>query len=189
ARAAPALRHHAAWRHRLHAALRPRLPAEGEVLVNTVYAYPWDVVGDPGAAERLAGLGAEAVAVAASYHTARTATPRHPGHRFVNARHAACYVPVEPEAWRGTALVPGRPDWVGGDNPFAAARTALNAAGLSVPAWVVLTHNSLLGAAHRDLTVRNAFGEHYEYALCPASPEVRDYCARLVAQVVALGEP
>ncbi|GAA4926564.1 hypothetical protein GCM10023224_01700 [Streptomonospora halophila] len=157
--------------------------------MNTVYAYPWDVVGDPGAPDRLAGLGAGSVAVAASYHTARAATPRHPGHRFVHARHAACYVPVTPDAWQGSRLVPGRPDWVAGDDSFAAARTALRAAGLAVPAWVVLTHNSLLGAAHPDLTVRNAFGEHYEYALCPASAEVRDYCARLVAEVVALGEP
>ncbi|GAB3441681.1 hypothetical protein GCM10027570_08070 [Streptomonospora sediminis] len=157
--------------------------------MNTVYAYPWDVVGDPGAPERLAGLGAGAVAVAASYHTARAATPLHPGHRFVDARHAASYVPVDPEAWRGSTLVPGRPDWVEGDNSFAAAGTALRAAGLTVPAWVVLTHNSLLGAAHPELTVRNAFGERYEYALCPAAAEVRDYCTRLVAQVISLGEP
>ncbi|RNL85751.1 hypothetical protein [Halostreptopolyspora alba] len=157
--------------------------------MSTVYAYPWDVVGDPGAADRLAGLNADAVAIAASYHTVRAATPQHPDHRMVQARSAACYVPVRPSAWEGSRLVPAEPDWVPGDDPFGRARDALRAAGLPVHAWVVLTHNSLLGTANEDLTVRNAYGDRYTYALCPSSPEVVDYCERLVGEVMTLGAP
>jgi hypothetical protein len=157
--------------------------------VNTVYAYPWDIQGDPGAAERLRGLGTPAVALAASYHTVRAATPHHPRHRMVQAHHAASYVPLRPEVWESSRLTPGVPDWVDGEDSFGQARDALREAGLAVHAWTVLTHNSRLGAAHPDLTVRNAFGDHYPYALCPAAEDVADYCERLVGEVMELGAP
>ncbi|WP_405144128.1 hypothetical protein OG589_40860 [Sphaerisporangium sp. NBC_01403] len=157
--------------------------------MNVVYAYPWDLVGDARAAGRLKALGADSVALAASYHTTRAATPLHPAHRLVDARHAACYVPIRKEAWKGSRLVPGTPSWMASGDPFGEARDALRAEGLPVHAWTVLTHNTLLGSANLDLVVRNAFGEPYPYALCPASADVRDYCRTLVQEVVELGEP
>jgi hypothetical protein len=159
-------------------------------VVSTVaHAYPWDLVGDPAAAERIAGLGVDAVALAAAYHTVRAATPLHPGHRVVDARHAALYLPVREEAWRGRRLVPAEPSWVDGSDPFGAASSALRSAGLPVYAWTVLTHSSRLGAAHPDLAVRNAFGDRYPYALCPANGDVAEYCVTLVREVVRIGAP
>ncbi|GDY33017.1 hypothetical protein GTS_46500 [Gandjariella thermophila] len=153
------------------------------------HAYPWDLVGDPAAAERIAGLGVDAVALAASYHTVRAATPLHPAHRVVDARHAAFYLPVREEAWRGRRLVPAAPSWVDGPDPFGAAASALRAAGLPVYAWTVLTHSSRLGVAHPELTVRNAFGDRYPYALCPANGDVAEYCATLVGEIIHIGQP
>ncbi|MEU7000145.1 hypothetical protein [Nonomuraea sp. NPDC046570] len=153
--------------------------------MNVVYAYPWDIVGDPAAPERFAGLGVDAVALAASYHSVRAATPFHPGHRLVNA-HAACYVPVRPTAWG--RLAPATPSWTAAD-AFVQARDALKAVGLAVHAWTVFTHNSHLGSAHPDLVVRNAFGDLYPYALCPAQPDVVEYCRTLAREIVLLGEP
>ena len=150
------------------------------------YAYPWDFDGDPAAVERAAGL--DAVAVAAAYHTTRAAGPLHPSRRLVDAAHAACYVAVRAERWAGRRLVPASPSWTPADS-FGRARRVLRAAGLPVYAWTVLTHNSLLGRAHPDVCVRNAFGEAYPYALCPAVPEVADYCSTLVAEILTLGEP
>ena len=62
----------------------------------TAYLYPWDVLGDPDAAPRIAGLGVDRVALAAAHHAVRAATPRHAARRVVDARHAALYVPVRP---------------------------------------------------------------------------------------------
>ncbi|MFI0775878.1 hypothetical protein [Streptomyces sp. NPDC021212] len=155
----------------------------------TAYLYPWDVVGDPSAAERIAALGVDAVALAAAYHSVRAATPFHPAHRVVDAHHAALYLPVRDAAWSGSRLVPGTPSWMPGPDAFLEARDALRAVGLPVHAWTVLTHNTRLGRAHPDLAVRNAFGDPYPYALCPSSAEVRAYCATLVREVLALGEP
>ncbi len=151
------------------------------------YAYPWDFLDDPGAADRVARLDLDAVAVAANYHAVRAATPWHPGRRLVRAEHAACYLPLRPAAWRGRRLVPAAASWLPTRDAFGSARTALR--GRPVYAWTVLTHNSLLGGAHPDLVVRNAFGEPYEYALCPLAEEVADYCVTTAAEVVTVGEP
>jgi hypothetical protein len=158
------------------------------VVTTVAHLYPWDVVGDPSAVDRIASLGVDAVALAASYHTVRAATPFHPAHRMVDARHAAFYLPVREEAWRGKRLVPAEPSWVDGDS-YSAASDALRAAGLPVYAWTVLTHSSRLGDAHPDVAVRNAFGDVYPYALCPSNDDVVEYTRTLVSEVLELGRP
>ena len=69
------------------------------------YLYPWDVDGDPAAADRIAGLGLAGVSLAAAYHAVRAVTPFHPGHRIVT-RDAAVYYQADPDRWAGAALRP-----------------------------------------------------------------------------------
>jgi hypothetical protein len=148
------------------------------------HAYPWDVLGDPDFPARVQGLGVGTVALAASYHSARAATPLHPRHQTVLADYAALYRPVRPGAWAGRRLAPKGPLWMVEPDPFGEAVSLLRAGGLRVAAWIVLTHNSRLGAAHPDTCVVNCFGERYPYALCPSHPEVRDYAATLAAEAL-----
>lgn len=158
-------------------------------MVNTVaHVYPWDVVGDPDAASRYADLGVDAVALAAAYHTVRASTPLHPSHRLIDARHAAFYLPTREEAWQGKRLRPASPSWVEPDS-FVTARDALRQAGLPVYAWTVLTHSSRLGDLHPDVTVVNAFGDRYPYALCPSNQDVVEYCLTLVEEIIEVGGP
>ncbi len=149
------------------------------------YLYPWDVDGDPAAADRLAGLGLSGVTLAAAYHAVRAVTPHHPGHRIVT-RDAGIYFRSDPARWRDTRLRPvgGAP---GDDGPgtFERAAAALRAAGLTVTAWVVVTHNSRLADAGECL-VRNAFGDVYPWALCAGTDAVREYAALLAAEAAAL---
>ncbi|WP_313888134.1 hypothetical protein [Lentzea alba] len=154
---------------------------------SVVHAYPWDLIGDPEAVARYQGLGVDAIALAASYHTVRAATPLHPRHRLVDARHAAFYLPVR-EANFGR-LVPAEPSWMDGSNSFGEAADLVRAAGLPVYAWTVLTHNSRLGDLHPDVTVVNAFGDRYPYALCTSQPDVVEYTSVLVSEVLELGAP
>lgn len=154
--------------------------------MNVAYAYPWDIVGDPSAPARLADLGLDAVALAASYHSTRAATPQHPAHRVLDVPYAAFYLPVRPSAWG--RLAPMTPTWTAPD-AYLRASDALRSAGLQVHAWTVLTHNSALGAANPDLVVRNAFGDPYPHALCPAFEDVLEYCERLVREVLTAGQP
>ena len=147
------------------------------------YLYPWDVDGDPAAADRVAGLGLAGVSLAAAYHAVRAVTPFHPGHRIVT-QDAAGYYRADPDRWLGAGLRPALAEPAGS---FERATGQLRAAGLGVTAWVVLTHNSTLAAAAgRDRAVRNAFGDRYPWALCAGLDAVREYAARLAAEVAAL---
>lgn len=148
----------------------------------TAYAYPWDVT-EPGFAERVRDLGVDEVAVAVSYHSARAATPWSARTSAVLARHAAFYRPIRPGAF--PRLEPGIPEWTESRDSAGDAVAVLNQAGVPASAWLVLTHNSLLGERFPELTVRNCVGERYPWALCPSQPDVRDYAVALVREALA----
>jgi hypothetical protein len=150
-----------------------------------VNLYPWDVAGDPRCPDRIAGLGADRVALAAAYHTVRALSPRHPERKVVTAGHSAVYYRPDPGHWDGALLRPAEAAWA--PRAFTEAAAALRGAGLKVYAWTILTHNQRLGALHPEHAVVNAFGDPYPWALCVNSPEVREY-GRLLAAEVA-GQP
>jgi hypothetical protein len=146
--------------------------------------YPWDVDGDPAAADRIAGLGLDGVVLAAAYHGVRAVTPFHPRHRIVTAGPAAHYR-TDAARWRGAPLRPARATPAGS---FERAAARLRASGLRVTAWAVLAHGCGTGAGHRSGQVRNAYGDSYPWALCAGSPDVREYAVTLAAEVAALGD-
>ncbi|MFD4757381.1 hypothetical protein ACFWOJ_00380 [Streptomyces sp. NPDC058439] len=148
----------------------------------SAFLYPWDVVGDPDAAARTADLGVQQVTLAAAYHSTRALAPRHPGRRIVTAEHAAVLYPPDAARWAGRELRPYAQSWVACDDPYAEAAQALTGAGLEVHTWVVLAHNSRLGAEHPDTSVVNAYGDRYPWAPCIAQPAVRAYLVDLAAE-------
>ncbi|WP_461027237.1 hypothetical protein, partial [Streptomyces sparsus] len=148
----------------------------------SVFLYPWDVVGDPDAPGRVADLGVQQVTLASAYHSTRAVTPRHPGHRVVTAEHAAVLYPPDAGRWAAHELRPFRQTWMASDDPYAEAAQALADAGLQVHSWVVLAHNSRLGAEHPGSCVTNVYGDRYPWAPCVARPEVRSYLVELAAE-------
>lgn len=148
----------------------------------SAFLYPWDVVGDPDAAARIADLGVQQVTLAAAYHSTRALTPRHPRHRIVTAQHAAVLYEVDEERWAGRELRPYRAGgWALGD-AYGEAAAALAEAGVEVHSWVVLAHNSRLGAEYPDTSVVNAYGDRYPWAPCIAQPAVRALLTDLAAE-------
>ncbi|HJP79430.1 MAG TPA: hypothetical protein VJ914_34470 [Pseudonocardiaceae bacterium] len=151
----------------------------------TGYAYPWDVADDPGFVERAVEIGVDEVAIAASYHSTRAATPFQTSRTAVVAEKAGLYRPVRDQAWGGRNLRPAPGPWTDRtQDKVADAVSVVRDAGLRTALWVVLTHNSALGAEHPDRSVRNCFGENYAWALCPAHEDVREYAATLAAEAV-----
>ncbi|GHH03602.1 hypothetical protein [Streptomyces lanatus] len=147
----------------------------------STFVYPWDVNGDPEAPGRIAALGVRQVTLAAAYHSTRALTPRHPRHRIVTAEHAAVLYPPD-DRWKGRELRPyPAGDWAPGD-AYGEAAAALTDAGLEVHTWVVLAHNSRLGAEHPDTSVVNAYGDRYPWAPCIAQPATRAYLVELAAE-------
>ncbi|QIP87092.1 hypothetical protein GLX30_27170 [Streptomyces sp. Tu 2975] len=148
----------------------------------SAFLYPWDVVGAPDAAARIADLGVRQVTLASAYHSTRALTPRHPAHRIVTAEHAAVYYPPDEDRWAGRGLRPYTAgEWAPGD-AYGEAAAALADAGLDVHTWVVLAHNSRLGSEHQRTSVVNAYGDRYPWAPCIAQPEVREYLVSLAAE-------
>ncbi|GEB59237.1 hypothetical protein [Streptomyces gardneri] len=146
------------------------------------FLYPWDVDGDPAAPGLLAELGIAQVTLAAAYHSTRALSPRHPAHRIVTAEHAAVLYPPDPDRWAGRALRPYTAgDWAPGDS-YGRAAEALAGTGLDVHSWVVLAHNSRLGAEHPETSVVNAYGDRYPWAPCIALPDVRALLVDLAAE-------
>jgi hypothetical protein len=149
------------------------------------YLYPWDVLDDPAAPERIAGLGLDHVILAAGYHATRALTPRHPQHRVVTVPHSAAYYPTGDTAWRGSELRPAVANWLGQPDPFGTAVRELTAAGVAVDGWLVLNHVDLpTGAGTTDCVV-NAYGDRYPWALCPARDAVLRYAVTYAAEVAA----
>ncbi|MGY0023112.1 hypothetical protein ACVHNB_29650 [Streptomyces sp. YJ-C3] len=148
----------------------------------SMFVYPWDVNGDPDAARRIAGLGVRQVTLAAAYHSTRALTPRHPRHRIVTAEHASVLYPIDEQHWKGGELRPyAAGDWAPGD-AYGEAAAALADAGLDVHTWVVLAHNSRMGADHPHTSVVNAYGDRYPWAPCIAQPATRAYLVALAAE-------
>lgn len=148
------------------------------------HAYPWDVLGDPAFVERALELGIRRIALAASYHSTRAATPLHPSHKVVDAHHAALYRPVRGEVWDGLTVKARSASWGGSEDAFGDAAAILVAAGIEVHAWIVLSHSTILGHSHPDATVINAFGDRYPYALAPGHPDIVAYARTLAAEAV-----
>jgi hypothetical protein len=152
------------------------------MLKASAFVYPWDVIGDPAAGEFIAGLGVRQATLASAYHSTRALTPRHPRHRIVTAEHAAVLYPPQEARWSGRRLRPyAAGDWAPGD-AYGEAAEALASAGLEVHTWVVLAHNSRLGADFPDTSVVNAYGDRYAWAPCIAQPETRQYLVDLAVE-------
>lgn len=148
----------------------------------SAFLYPWDVVGDPGAAARVADLGVQQVTLAAAYHSTRALTPRHPSRRVVTAEHAAVLYPPDAGRWAGREPRPYTQSWVESEDAYAEAAQALAGAGLDVHSWVVLAHNSRLGGEHPETSVVNGYGDRYPWAPCIAQSAVRAYLVDLAAE-------
>ncbi|WP_055525020.1 hypothetical protein, partial [Streptomyces graminilatus] len=84
--------------------------------------------------------------------------------------------------WAGRELRPyAAGAWAPGD-AHGEASAALADAGLDVHTWVVLAHNSRLGAEHPATSVVNAYGDRYPWAPCVAQPATRAYLVDLAAE-------
>lgn len=134
----------------------------------TFRLFPWDVEGDPDAASRLRADGVERVALAATYHGARTITPRHPRHRIVVLPGSASYLRNPGPLSRGAFS-------------FEAARDELERTGVRVDTWAVIGHVD--GAVPRLPRVENAFGDRMLHAPCLSHALTRSWLRDLVGIV------
>ncbi|GAB4152523.1 MAG: hypothetical protein Fur0037_21320 [Planctomycetota bacterium] len=154
----------------------------------SIYAHPFDLraLDREGGIGRLAALGFSEIAVAAAYHAGRWLQPwneealvRELEDGTVHFRPRADYGLLEPLP---SSEVPRE-----GPGPLRRLVEEAPAAGLAARAWAVGAHNSRLGALHPDSCVRNACGDRYRHALCPARPEVERHLGAMIEDLSVLG--
>jgi hypothetical protein len=147
-----------------------------------LFAYPWDIAdrGPARFAEECRNLGVTRLHVTSLYHSGKFLLPRNEARRVYFAESGMAYVPLN--AAKFDKLKPVF-------SPLAEIGWLEQLAGKGIPlsAWTVFHHNSRLGSIVPQWTVRNLFGDHYPFALCPSHEEIRDYSLLLATELARLG--
>lgn len=145
-----------------------------------IYTYAWDLAeeGVSKAVGQFEALGLDTVTIAGSYHAGKFLRP--------HGRAGKVYFPED-----GTVYFKANPARYGAIKPVANSllssqdvlRELTSQERIKTNVWLVLLHNTLLGSAHPDSAVSNAFGDRYVYNLCPSAPDARAYAIGLAQDV------
>ena len=145
-----------------------------------IYTYAWDLAeeGVSKAVGQFEALGLDTVTIAGSYHAGKFLRP--------HGRAGKVYFPDD-----GTVYFKANPARYGAIKPVANSilssqdvlRELTSQDRMKTNVWLVLLHNTLLGSAHPDSAVSNAFGDRYIYNLCPSAPDARAYAIGLAQDV------
>jgi hypothetical protein len=145
-----------------------------------IYTYAWDLAeeGVGNATDQFLKLGLDTVTLAGSYHAGKFLRP--------HGRSGKVYFPED-----GTVYFHANPARYGAIKPVQnkmlqerdVLRELTDGKRMAVNMWLVLLHNTLLGSAHPDSSVANAFGDRYVYGLCPSAPAARAYAVGLAKDV------
>jgi hypothetical protein len=145
-----------------------------------IYAYPWNLAdeGVPEVIGTVKALGIDTITLAGSYHAGKFLHPHGRSGRVFFPEDGTVYFTADLARYGTITPVP---------NSLVGARDILReiaeTSQIATNVWLVLLHNSRLGALHPQSTVRNAFGDRYIYTLCPSAPEVRAYAVALCSDV------
>ena len=146
-----------------------------------IYAYPWDLAetGVSAAVDRFLALGLDTVTIAGSYHAGKFLRPRGKAGKVYFPEDGTVY--FKPDPSRYGAIKPIAHSMLSSGQDMV--RELAGQDRLATNVWLVLLHNTRLGAAHIEFTVANAFGDRYVYNLCPSAPEARAYAIGLARDV------
>jgi hypothetical protein len=150
-----------------------------------LWAYPWDIIDeDPDAVmERVADAGFDEVSVAVLYHGGMLLLPHNPRRRVYFPEDGVVYFVPDSLRYQGSSLQPVVSELTRSSDVLAEICAAAASHGLTTVAWVVTLHNARFGLQYPELTLENAFGDRYPYALCPSQPQVGAFFQALVADL------
>jgi hypothetical protein len=145
-----------------------------------IYTYAWDLVdhGVTALIDEVSALGIDTLTLAGSYHAGKFLRPQGRSGKVYFPEDGTVYFRADPSRYGAIKPVP---------NSILAERDVLNeicqGGRVAANAWMVLLHNSRLGALYPQATVKNAFGDALIYSLCPSAPEAREYAVALCRDV------
>lgn len=133
----------------------------------------------------LADLGVTSLFLASVYHNGWFVLPHNPRQKCYMPEGGAAYFHPTFSRYDATPLKPRVARIAAGTDWFAEVGRRLDSYGLRLTAWTVCNHNTPSGLRFPEHTVRNAFGDSYPNALCPASPAVRAYVRALAKDLAS----
>jgi hypothetical protein len=154
-----------------------------------LFTYAWDLEaeGYDTAIGEMAANGITHINLATAYHAGKFLLPRNPRHRTYFPEDGSVY--FRPDLSRYGRIKPRVNSLVSHtSDPVSRLVEASSRYGVGYAAWIVLMHNSWLGARHPDVTVHTAFGDPVIHSLCPAHPDVREYVVALISDLVSRHE-
>jgi hypothetical protein len=145
-----------------------------------IYAYAWNLA-DEGVSEVIGSvraLGLDTITLAGSYHAGKFLQPHGRSGKICFPEDGTVY--FKPDLTRYGAITPACNTLV---HERDVLREIAESRQVGANAWLVLLHNSRLGALHPQSTVANAFGDRYLYSLCPSAPDAREYVIALCKDI------
>jgi len=136
-------------------------------------------------ADELASSSATHVNLATLYHVARDVLVRNPRRRVRYLAGGALY--FRPDERQYGRIVPRMDAELTGSDALVSVREALAARELQLNAWMVFLHDSHAPWLDDELAQRNAFGDAMLTDLCPANPDVIDYCVAVARDTARQG--
>ena len=150
-----------------------------------MFTYAWDLEaeGYERVVGELAGNGITHINLATAYHAGKFLLPRNPRHRTYFPEDGSLY--FRPDLPRYGRIRPRVNSLVTHtSDPVTRLVDSAGRHGVRYVAWVVLMHNSWLGAKYPDATVHTAFGDPVIHSLSPAHPDVREYVLAMLGDLV-----
>ena len=153
--------------------------------VTALWSYAWDLLAEglDTSLGRIAALGASGISLASSYHAGMLLLPHNPQQKVRFLEDGSVYFRPEASRFKGLAIQPRVTALADTLDPLAEICQAAQRHGLQVVAWTVCCHNTYQGTQHPELSLQNAFGDHYPFALCPSQPEVQRYLEALLGNL------
>jgi hypothetical protein len=127
--------------------------------------------------------GIEGVTLAAVYHHGRDIFPHNPVRKVRFLEGGRAFFRPDMSRYRASNVRPVPSALAAEWDGLAALRAGTAARGMSLHAWTVFNHNTLLGTMHPQAAVVNVYGDPQLTYLCPANPEVIAYCCALAGDI------
>ena len=123
--------------------------------------------------------------MATVYHAGRFLQPRSPRRKVYFPEDGTVYFDITPSKYDSSLIKPQVSSEMARGDALRALQEALHERGGRLSAWVVGLHNTRIGTAYPQVTVENAFGDRYVYAMCPNNPDACMYLRLLLEDMTS----
>lgn len=134
----------------------------------------------------MADVGVDTIDLASLYHSVRSMEPRFPNRLFESFPGKIYLYPTDDQI-DGTPIDSLPNEVPRFNDSLAEIVGSADGVGIDVNGWVVLFHNSRLGARYPVYRFESAYSDPQDHAFCPSHPEVREYIAAVIDTVADRG--